>query len=64
MAKRKVKKKVRRSGGSFLKKVQNDRSVKAVKLRIKKAKAVSKKLSAEYKRKLKAASRRLGKKRR
>ena len=64
MAKRKVKKKVRQSGGSFLKKVQNDRSVKAVKLRIKKAKAVSKKLSAEYKRKLKAASRRLAKKRR
>ena len=61
-----MKKKVARkkSGGSFLKKVQQDRSVKAVKARIKKNKAAGKKLSADYKRKLKAASKRLAKKRR
>lgn len=59
----KKRKKKTTGGGSFLKRVQRDKGMKSVKMRIRKKKAELKKLSGEYKRKVKAVSKKLRRKR-
>lgn len=60
MAKRKKK---TTGGGNFLKKVQRAANVRAVKAKIRKAEAARKKLSSQYRKAVKIASRRLKRKR-
>jgi len=59
-----AKKKVRKSGGNFLKKVQQDKGLKSVKSRIRKKKIELKRLSGEYRRKVKSVAKKLRRRRR
>lgn len=58
------KKKTKKTGGNFLKKVQADKGLRSVKSRIRKKKIELKRLSGEYRRKVKSVAKKLKRRRR